>query len=125
MLTRLGRWPKTGERCLDLGASPGSWTWVLQGLGAHVLAVDRAPLTDDIAKLPHVTVRKQDAFLIQPEELAEMDWIFSDVICYPEKLLDWIQKCLALCTSEFCLHDQVAGGVQPRCDSLLSAHRRK
>ena len=36
--------PRPGERCLDLGASPGGWTWVLARLGAAVLAVDKAPL---------------------------------------------------------------------------------
>ena len=24
---RLRRWPRAGETCLDLGASPGGWTW--------------------------------------------------------------------------------------------------
>ena len=28
-LTRLGAWPGPGDTCLDLGASPGGWTWVL------------------------------------------------------------------------------------------------
>ncbi|WP_457844104.1 SAM-dependent methyltransferase, partial [Staphylococcus aureus] len=26
-LVRLRRWPQPGERCLDLGASPGGWTY--------------------------------------------------------------------------------------------------
>jgi len=42
--TRIGKMPKAGETCLEIGASPGSWTWVLQQLGAKVIAVDRAPL---------------------------------------------------------------------------------
>ena len=37
-LVRLRRWPQPGERCLDLGASPGGWTWVLAKLGANVVA---------------------------------------------------------------------------------------
>ena len=48
-LVRLRRWPQPGERCLDLGASPGGWTWVLAKLGAHVVAVDKAPLDPRIA----------------------------------------------------------------------------
>ncbi len=27
---RLRRWPTAGETCLDLGASPGGWTWLLR-----------------------------------------------------------------------------------------------
>ncbi len=31
--TLLGVKPKPGETCIDLGSSPGGWTWVLQGHG--------------------------------------------------------------------------------------------
>ena len=34
--------PKPSELCIDLGASPGGWTWVLQRLGARVISVDKA-----------------------------------------------------------------------------------
>jgi 23S rRNA (cytidine2498-2'-O)-methyltransferase len=44
LFSRLGVMPGTGERCIDLGASPGGWTWVLAQLGARVVAVDKAPL---------------------------------------------------------------------------------
>src|SRR5262249_20168398 len=36
--TLLGERPQPGELCLDLGASPGGWTWVLQRLGTSVLS---------------------------------------------------------------------------------------
>jgi 23S rRNA (cytidine2498-2'-O)-methyltransferase len=108
ILTRIGQWPKAGDRCLDLGACPGSWTWVLQQLGAQITAIDRAPLDPKIAQLPGVSFLKKDAFSTKPEELAGIDWVFCDVICFPEKLLDWIQKCSAyhkkinfVCTIKF------------------------
>ena len=42
--TLLGRRPGSGDLCLDLGSSPGGWSWALQKLGARVISVDKAPL---------------------------------------------------------------------------------
>jgi len=97
VFTLIGVMPKPGDKCLEIGASPGSWTWVLQQLGADVIAIDRASLAESIASLDRITFLKKDAFTLKPEELAPVDWIFSDVICYPEKLLEWIHKWLAVC----------------------------
>ena len=88
--------PKPGERCFEAGACPGGWTWVLAGLGAQVLAVDRAPLADSLMKNPLITFMTHDAFTLTPEQVGPVDWIFSDVICYPERLFDWINKWLAI-----------------------------
>ena len=85
-LTRWGEHPKPGERCLDLGASPGGWTWVLAGLGADVISVDKAPLAPDIAAMPNVTTLNASAFALAPKDVGAVDWLFSDVICYPERL---------------------------------------
>jgi 23S rRNA (cytidine2498-2'-O)-methyltransferase len=93
-LVRCRKWPLPGERCLDAGASPGGWTWVLARLGAEVVAVDRAPPEDRILALPGVRFIKHDAFTLPPETLGPLDWIFSDVVCYPPRLLGWIKKCL-------------------------------
>lgn len=87
-----GRWPQPGERCLDLGASPGGWTWALQRLGAEVIAVDKAPLEPRIAALPGVTVRNESAFGIEPESIGPVDWLCSDVICYPRRLLALVER---------------------------------
>lgn len=85
-----GRMPGKGSRCLDAGASPGGWTWVLAGLGADILAIDRAPLDDSIASLPNVAFRKHDAFTIPPADIGPVDWLCSDVICYPPALYEWV-----------------------------------
>jgi len=34
----------SGSMCVELGASPGGWTWVLLSKGARVITVDWAPL---------------------------------------------------------------------------------
>jgi 23S rRNA (cytidine2498-2'-O)-methyltransferase len=107
-LTRLGRHPAPGERCLDLGASPGGWTWVLARLGAQVEAVDKAPLEPRIAAMPGVTTRVESAFALDPAAEAPVEWLFSDVICYPARLLALVRRWIAsgkaqhlVCTVKF------------------------
>jgi len=107
-LTRLGRHPAPGERCLDLGAAPGGWTWVLARLGVRVEAVDKAPLDPRIAAMPGVTVRAESAFALDPAREPPTEWLFSDVICYPARLLAlvrrWIEAGTArhiVCTVKF------------------------
>lgn len=92
-LTRCGSMPKSGETCVDFGSAPGGWTWVLHGLGADVISIDKAPLAPNVAKLPRVKYLEQSAFAVTPQEIGPVDWLFSDIICYPERLLrlvnDW------------------------------------
>jgi 23S rRNA (cytidine2498-2'-O)-methyltransferase len=92
--TLLGERPQPGEFCLDLGASPGGWTWVLQKLGAHVLSIDKAPLDPAVARLPNIEERRESAFGLDPSAVGPVDWLFSDVICYPKRLLTLVRKWL-------------------------------
>jgi 23S rRNA (cytidine2498-2'-O)-methyltransferase len=80
-LTLLGRHPAPGEVCVDLGASPGGWIWVLQKLGARVVAADKAPLDVRVAQLPNVEMRQISAFALKPADLGPVAWLFSDVVC--------------------------------------------
>jgi 23S rRNA (cytidine2498-2'-O)-methyltransferase len=107
-LTLLGRRPGPGDLCLDLGSSPGGWTWVLQKLGARVVSVDKAPLAPAVAALPGVEFRQTSAFALDPAAFGPVDWLFSDVVCYPSRLLALVQRWLAegrarnlLCTIKF------------------------
>jgi 23S rRNA (cytidine2498-2'-O)-methyltransferase len=88
-LVRFGRWPAAGEQCLDLGASPGGWTWVLAKLGADVTAVDKAPLAASVVAMPGVSERLDSAFGMAPEPV---DWLFSDIIAYPDRLLALVRR---------------------------------
>jgi 23S rRNA (cytidine2498-2'-O)-methyltransferase len=93
-LVLAGAMPGSGEKCVDAGASPGGWTWALAGLGAEVLAIDRADLESRIAGLPNVRTMRHDAFTLKPDDIGEVDWLCSDVICYPPVLLKWVEAWL-------------------------------
>ena len=92
--------PKEGDKCFEAGACPGGWTWVLRNLGAEVLAVDRAELAPSLMSDEKVKFMAHDAFTLKPEEVCEIlktekvDWLLSDVICYPARLLQWIKSWL-------------------------------
>lgn len=89
-LALFNRYPSPEETCLEIGAAPGSWTWVLSQLGCPIIAYDRAPLAPSIASLDHVKMHIGDAFQVNPQNTKPIDWIFSDIICYPDKLYEWI-----------------------------------
>jgi 23S rRNA (cytidine2498-2'-O)-methyltransferase len=100
----LGQAPRSGERCLDLGSSPGGWSWVLAGLGARVISVDKAPLDPRVAALPGIEMRRESAFGLEPTSVGAIDWLFSDVVCYPRRLLGLVERWLAAgtCRSFVC-----------------------
>lgn len=92
-LSLLDTYPKRGETAMDLGASPGGWTYVMQQLGTQVTSVDKAPLDPKIAKLPDVTYLGQSAFALEPSKWpTHIDFLLSDIACYPDKLYDFFLK---------------------------------
>lgn len=104
----MGTRPQPGELCLDLGSSPGGWTWVLASLGARVISVDKAPLDPGIGAMPGVETRRESAFALDPRAIGPIDWLFSDVVCYPERLFRLVERWLAaetcrrfVCTLKF------------------------
>jgi 23S rRNA (cytidine2498-2'-O)-methyltransferase len=91
---RLRRQPGPGDHCLDLGAAPGGWTWLLARSSAQVTAVDRAPLADEVGRLENVTWRQGSAFGLDPAEVGPVDWWCSDIVAYPERLLGLVTRWL-------------------------------
>jgi 23S rRNA (cytidine2498-2'-O)-methyltransferase len=107
-LTLIGRRPCPGEVCLDLGSSPGGWNWALAQIGARVISVDKAPLAPEVARLPGIEHRSESAFALDPRAVGPVDWLFSDVVCYPARLLSLVERWLAagtcrhfVCTIKF------------------------
>ena len=91
---RMGRAIKSGESCVDLGASPGSWSYVAAQRGARVTSVDRAPLREDLLKNSRIAFEEGDAFRYSPAR--PVDWLLCDVIATPDRtanlLLQWLRK---------------------------------
>lgn len=83
-----------GETCVDLGASPGSWTYTAVQRGATVTAVDRSRLREDLMHHERVRFESGDAFRYQPPQT--VDWLLCDVIAAPERnaalLLEWLRR---------------------------------
>ncbi len=103
-----GKLPQKGDVCLDMGSSPGGWTWVLSQLGAKVISVDKAALDSRLKNHPLIQSLKKDAFTVEPTSLGKIDWFFSDIICYPKDLLElvetWIKSGMVqnfVCTIKF------------------------
>lgn len=94
LFTRFQIHPHKNETCLDLGASPGGWTWVLSGLAKKVISYDRSALAPNIMALKNITFRAQDAFKVDTKDKEEADWILSDVIAYPLKLYNFVTSLL-------------------------------
>ncbi len=133
--TRLGVRPRAGELCLDLGAAPGGWTWVLAKLGARVIAVDKAALDPAVAAMPGVEWRNESAFALDPAHFQRIDWLCADIICYPPRLLALVQRWRAtgnvrnfVCTLKFQSatdHDTAAKFLVIPGTRLFHAHHNR
>jgi 23S rRNA (cytidine2498-2'-O)-methyltransferase len=91
---RLGRRIQAPETCVDLGAAPGSWTYVAARRGARVISVDRSELRDDLMRSPQVRFERADAFRFEPPR--PVDWLICDVIAAAERSADLLRHWLGL-----------------------------
>ena len=92
LFTLYGYKPNKGDQVMDLGACPGGWTWVLANMGCDVLSVDKAPLDPKIMAMPEVKFLQESAFGLRPSHVGAKSWLFSDIICYPHKLLELVNR---------------------------------
>ena len=86
----LGFGPERGELCVDLGAAPGGWTWVLVQRGARVIAVDPGRLRPDLQRRKGVTEVTASAFTYTPKE--PVDWLFCDMAWRPVEVARMLAK---------------------------------
>lgn len=81
---------------------------MLGRLGCRVFSVDKAELAPQVAAMPGVNHCLGSGFGLEPRHVGQVDWLFSDMICYPDRLLETVQEWLAadacrnvVCTLKF------------------------
>ena len=114
-----------GQRCVDLGGSPGGWTFIAADRGAHVVSIDRSPLTDELMRHPRVAFQRGDAFRYAPDE--PVDWLLCDVAAVPERSLEmldtWLraERCRRFCVTLKLKGDDPFAAIRD-ARSLLARH---
>lgn len=96
IFTLCGYFPKAGEHAIDLGACPGGWTWVMAKHGVNILAIDKAEIVPQVQAMPTVTYENKSGFSLRPQNYPNIDWLLSDMACYPGRLYEltrqWLEK---------------------------------
>lgn len=82
--------PEPGETCVDLGAAPGGWTWLLLQYRARVIAVDPAKLRPDLLSRRGLVHVRKSAFDFAPDE--PVDWLFCDMAWRPLEVAQMLAR---------------------------------
>ena len=89
-----GRTFEPGLSAVDLGASPGGWTWQLVRRGFHVVAVDNGPMDAALMDSGQVKHRRTDGFHFEPPD--PVDWMVCDMVESPSRIAalvsSWIER---------------------------------
>jgi 23S rRNA (cytidine2498-2'-O)-methyltransferase len=86
----LRRAPDAGDTCVDLGAAPGGWSFILLERRARVLAVDPAKLSPELMKRKGVRHFCQSAFQFEPPE--PVLWLCCDMAWRPMEVAQLLAK---------------------------------
>jgi len=87
------RWLKPGMRAVDLGASPGGWTWQLVRRSLQVIAVDNGPMDAELMASGLVDHLRADGFRYQPR--TPVDWMVCDMVEQPARVAARMAQWLA------------------------------
>lgn len=83
---------KPGMKAVDLGASPGGWTWQLVSRSIHVTAIDNGPMDPALLESGAVRHLRVDGFDFRPKKA--VDWLVCDMVEKPALIArlvsDWI-----------------------------------
>ncbi len=72
-----------GMTAVDLGASPGGWTWQLVNREIEVMAVDNGPMNEELLESGLVGHYRADGFAFRPKR--PVNWMVCDIVEKPAK----------------------------------------
>lgn len=81
---------RPGRRAVDLGASPGGWTWQLANRGMKVVAVDNGPMDSKLLEGGLVEHLRADGFTFRPRH--PLDLLVCDMVEKPARVVDLIAR---------------------------------
>jgi len=82
-----------GLAAVDLGASPGGWTWQLVQRGFMVTAVDNGPMDAALLDSGQVRHRREDGLRFRPPEPVEL--MVCDIVESPSRIATLVAKWIA------------------------------
>jgi 23S rRNA (cytidine2498-2'-O)-methyltransferase len=88
-----GRKFEPGTQAVDLGASPGGWTWQLVQRGFMVTAVDNGPMDAKLLDSGQVKHRRDDGFHYRPADPSP--WMVCDMVESPSRVASLVGKWVA------------------------------
>ncbi len=91
----LGEDPKSlqpGMKAVDLGASPGGWTWQLVKRSVRVTAVDNGPMDRELMDSGIVEHLRADGFRFLPSK--PVDWLVCDMVEQPARIAALVARWL-------------------------------
>lgn len=88
-----GRKFEPGSTAVDLGASPGGWTWQLVQRGFMVTAVDNGPMDAALLDSGQVRHRRDDGLRFRPPE--PVDLMVCDMVESPSRIAALVAKWIA------------------------------
>jgi 23S rRNA (cytidine2498-2'-O)-methyltransferase len=106
---------------VDMGSSPGGWSYVLNQLGYQLVSIDKTELT---FQNPKTLFWKRDIFSIKESELLSAgvtfdSWIFCDAIVTPDRILSLIQRWISTGFKNFIVTIKLKGEINETMRNLL------
>jgi 23S rRNA (cytidine2498-2'-O)-methyltransferase len=84
------RWLAPGMTAIDLGASPGGWTFHMVNRGMLVTAVDNGPMNAALMRSEQVEHIRADGFAWTPRR--PCDWMVCDIVDRPRRTVDMVAR---------------------------------